>query len=669
MTHRFWSKRFRSHPDIVGRVILLNRQPFTVVGVMPASFQGLFPGREIDLFVPMSAVPATATYYSLTPPDRWWVQIFGRLKLGVSDAAAAAVVQSALAHQIESYVSAQGSIYAPQIVLEPGSRGTALLRTSLKTALYILTAITLLVLLIACTNLASLLLARYSARTREIAIRVSIGAGRWRLIRQMLTESMLLALAGAATGLLLANPLLRLLVHSFSSRYTLGIDPQLDTRSVAFTLALCLVTVLLFGTMPAWRVSNTNLGPGLKEFPGVAAGTSPRFLLGRYLVSIQIALSLLLLTGTGLFLRTLRNLAAVDLGFQTENILTFQTDPGRIGYKSSQLAALYRRLEAHLAVVPGVEAVGISQHPLIGDIVSNGAVRLPASGAKKKQTWFLYCSNSFLSTMKIPLLYGRDLTDADFDRAAHNAVVNETFVKKYLPSLNPLGQIFYLPDREENGASAKPVTIVGVAKDAHYDGVRKTVPPTAYLPYGLRPFLITAMNFAIRTRLEPLSLGLDVRRAVSSVDPNLPISKMRTERDQIDRSLGPERLFATLITSFGVIAIALAAIGLYGVMAFSVAGRTSEIGIRMALGAERRDVRWLILRQSLLIAALGISIGVPSALMLTRLIKERLYGVQPNDPISLIGAAIMIAAITVLAAWIPARRASRVDPVVALRCQ
>ncbi|MGH9584897.1 MAG: ABC transporter permease, partial [Bryobacteraceae bacterium] len=470
LTYRYWSRRFGSDPGIVGRVLAINRVPVTVVGVMPPSFQGLMPGRAIDLFVPMSMVPKTAaSYYSLAAPDFWWVQIFGRIKPGVSDQSAATAVQAALMHEIESYTGrALPASNHPKIVLQPGGRGVALLRDRIGREIYILAAVAAIVLLIACANLASLLLVRYSARAREIAIRISLGAGRGRLVRQMLTESMLLAAMGAAVGLLIAKPMLHLLLDFFSgTSFWESINARLDSRTLAFTIAVAIFTALLFGAIPAWRVTRVNLAPGLKEVTVVTVGRHPRFLLGRYLVPIQIALSLLLMVGAGLFLRTLLNLAIVNLGFQTNHILTFQTDPGRSGYKPAQETTLYRRLERQIAAIPGVKAVGISQLPLIGGVVTNGNVRLP--GKKQgKLTYFLYCSNSFLSTIRIPVVLGRDLSPADFDRPMRSAVVNEAFVKKYLPHTNPIGQIFYPPGWDLNQVNhSEPIAIVGVAKDAH----------------------------------------------------------------------------------------------------------------------------------------------------------------------------------------------------------
>jgi predicted permease len=302
----------------------------------------------------------------------------------------------------------------------------------------------------------------------------------------------------------------------------------------------------------------------------------------------------------------------------------------------------------------------------MGGVVTNGGVRFPGDD-KRRQTYFLDCSDSFLRTVGIKVLLGRDLDRADFDGGIRSAVVNDIFVSKYLPGVNPIGQIFYPPDWGGTGGTPEPFTIVGVAKDAHYRGVRDEVPPTAYVPFSARPPSDGRMVFMIRTRVEPLNLVSAVRKAVASVDANLPVAEVRTERDQIDRSLGTERMFATLVSAFGAIALILAAVGLYGVMAFSVARRTSEIGIRVALGARRGNVQWLILRQSLFLTLLGVVVGIPCALALTGLVKKLLFGVKPNDPASIAGAVAVMLAVAACAAWIPARRASRVDPTSALR--
>lgn len=663
LSNEYWSAHFAADPGVLNRVLLLNRRPVTVIGVMPPAFQGLLPGRAVDLFVPMSMVPETAPpYYRLDDPHYWWVEIFGRLRPGASADTAAAAVQAVLTHQVEPYAGKRRAAESlTEVVLEPGSRGVGVLRNNTWKAIAILTAVSGLVLLIACLNLANLLLARYAARGREIATRISIGASRSRLLRQMLVESLALAAVSGAVGLAVAKPLSALLLHFLSGSTTLGIDARLDARALGFTFGVAMLTGVLFGTVPAWRATQVQAALGLKE--AVAAGRGPR-LLRRHLVSIQIALSVLLLVGTGLFVRTLTSLAAVPLGFRTDNILTFQTDPGRTGYSAADATALYRRLEERILAIPGVEATGIAQLPLIGGVTTNGPVRLPGD-EKGKPMWFLDCSDSFLSTMGIPVVLGRDLSRADFDQPVRSAVVNETFVRKYLAGRNPIGQVFEPP---RFGAERAPLfTIVGVARDAHYRGVRDVVPPTAYVPFAFRAAGDTRMVFAVRTRSAPGSFASAVREAVASVDSNLPVAEMRTEREQMDRSLGAERLFASLMSAFGAMAMILAAIGLYGVMAFAVTRRTPEIGVRIALGAQRGEVQWMVLRQSLAMAVWGIVAGVPGALALARLVRSMLYGVEPSDAASIVAAVMVIAAVAGVAAWIPARRAASVDPMKALR--
>jgi predicted permease len=484
----------------------------------------------------------------------------------------------------------------------------------------------------------------------------------------MLTESFLLGTVGAAAGLLIARPLLRLFVDFFSGTSVLAIDARIDGRTLAFAAATSISTVLLFGAMPAWGAARRSVGSVLKETAANLSGRTSRFLTGRYLVSIQIALSLPLLVGAGLFLRTIESLASVDLGFHTENVLTFQTDPGRSGYKPSQESEIYRRIESNLALLPGVETVAMSHLPLIGGMGTVYPIRLPGDDQNKRAS-LLFCSDSFLSTMRIPIVLGRDLTKEDFDQPARNVVVNEAFVKMYLASVDPVGQIFYPPPAPQNSQSSAPYTIVGVAKDAHYRAVREMVPPVVYIPYAWRSASDMRMVFMLRTRVAPLSLVSAVRSAVANVDKNLPVAEIRSEQEQVDRSLGTERLFATLVTTFGVIAILLAAIGLYGVMAIAVNRRTPEIGIRMALGAQPGSVQWLILRQSLSVTLFGIVAGVAFVFLLSSLIAKLLFGVKPYDPISIAGAVMVMIAVAACAAWLPAARASRVDAMVALRHQ
>lgn len=666
LTYRYWEKRFGLDPGVIGKEILLNRAPVTVVGVMRPAFQGLYPGAVVDLFVPMTMDSEIGPrWFSMTRPDNWWVQIFGRLRPGASEQAAEAALQAILAHALEAF---DPNAKTPPVLLRQGARGVGLLRDFSSDTLRILIYVVALVLLIACLNLANLLIARSATRRREIAVRLSVGAGTGRLIRQLLTESLLLAGIGGALGLLIASPLLKILLRLVSRSETLGIDARIDLRTLLFTLAATLLAGLLFGTLPAWRATRVSLAPALKDGITGATGASPRQPLSRLLVSTQVALSLLLLVGAALFVRTLMQLSAIDLGFRPERLLTFDTDASQSGYHGPRLFDVYQRLQQKLGAIPGVESVAISQLPLMRGYESNDNVSVPALKVQPKENncRILYNSASFLSTMRIPLLLGRDLTLADQSGAERVAVVNQYFADHLLPGLNPLGQLFYLGGPK--GFSEKPIRIAGVVKNAHYTRVRESLSPIAYLPYTIEPHL-TGMTFAIRTVLPPLSISNAVRRAVAETDRAIPVADMKTEEQQINESIGKERLFAGLVSAFAVVAALLAAIGLYGVMAYSVARRTVEIGVRLALGAHRGTVQWMVLSQSLWMIAFGLAVGIPAALALTRLIQQILFGVKPTDPASFAAAVILMIAVGAVAAWIPARRASRVDPLTALRCE
>jgi predicted permease len=598
-------------------------------------------------------------WFFLGQPDSWWVQMFGRVRPGTSDQAAAAALKATLGHTIEQFAK---NAEVPTVLLRPGARGVGLFRESVASVLAILSAVVGLILLIACTNLANLLVARSAARGREIAFRLSIGAGVGRLIRQLLTESLLLAGAGGLLGMLLARPLLELMLgFAGAGRYnTPALDARIDLRTLAFTAGVSLFAGLLFGLLPAWRAIRVNLAPTLKSGGTAGMGASPRLRLSHVLVSVQVGVSLLLLVGAGLFVRTLRQLSAVDLGFRAENVLTFQTDPSRNGYEGRPLADIYARLRENIDAIPGVDSVGMSQHGLMQGVESNTSVHAPGFQPtdRKGDALLLRCSASFLSTMQIPLLLGRTLTLTDERTSQQVAVVNQSFVDRFFPGVNPLGRTFYLG--EQPGAEIRQV--IGIVKDAHYTGVRDGVQPTVYLPYTQSLTGLHQMTFVIRTVLPPLAIASAVRRVVAETDRAIPVAELKTEQQQIAESIGTERLFAGLVSAFAGIAALLAAIGLYGVMAYAVTRRTVEIGIRLALGAHRSAVQWMVLRQSLWMVALGLAIGIPASLTLTRFVQKTLYGIQPTDPPSFAAAIILMIAVGAAAAWIPARRAARETP-------
>jgi predicted permease len=665
LSYRYWQKRFAGDPAVIGREIIINRLSVPVAGVLPPHFEGLYPGSGVDIFVPLAAVDEIGTpWYSASRADNWWVQIFGRPQPGVSDETSAAALRAVLAAHVRDYAGNLPDKAIPRVVLSPGAQGVELFQGFWSTQLYILSATAALVLLIACVNLANLLLARSAGRGREIAVRLAIGAGRARLLRQFLTESLVLAAAGGLLGVAIANPLCRVLLHYWSAGKPLGVDVRIDGRSLAFTAAVSLVTVLLFGLVPALRT--------LWGRPSGLRGNSisrPQMRIGRVLVAAQVALSVVLLVGAGLFVRTLYRLTTLDLGFHPEHVLTFQTDASRSGYKGQRAADLYARLQQKIAAIPGVEAAGWSHQGLIQGSVTNDDVYVPGRPQKGENpnSLMLFCSESFLGIMRIPLLLGRGISATDGPGAPKVAIVNETFSRKVFAGANPIGETFYFGDPKHPDPHNGPIRIVGVVKDAHYNEVRGDVQPTVYMPYAQRPDRPRAITFVIRTVLPPISIAAAVRRAVSELDRTIPVAEMRTEEEQIQDSLGTERLFAGLVSGFGALSALLAAIGLYGVLAYTVARRTAEIGIRIAIGATRASVVWLVLRGSLITVLAGIAIGAPTALALTKLVASVLYGVTPKDLVSFTAAVVLMLIVTAVAAWIPARRSSRIDPMVALR--
>lgn len=672
LAYQYWERRFGLDPRIIGREVTVNRIQMTVVGVLPPEFLGLYPGNAVDLFVPLSLIRVIPpSWLSPLAQDHWWLQIFARLRPGVPESAATEAMASTLAHQIESYAGspAAGSHY-PRVVLQPGTRGAPVFypRGPNLNDMYLLAAVAGLVLLMACANLANLLLARCAARTRELAARLSVGASRARLMRQLLTESLMLALFGGCLGWILARPILAIVVRLILGPLPSTLDVRSDARTLVFTTVVASLTCLLASVYPAWRGTKVDLSLSLKE--GSRSNRGGRSWGAGSLVSVQVALSVLMLVGAGLFLRTLQRLFAVDLGYRTKRILSFQTDASNAGFAPDRLAGVYERLRQNIAALPGVASVGMSEEGLLRGYYSNDNVYIPGqTPGVRPNAYILRCSASFLSTMQIPLLGGRDLSPTDSAGAPLVAVVNETFVKRFLDEQNPLGRILYFGNFDRPAPDAPAIQIVGVARDSHYTGVRAEVPPTVYTPYAQSKEHYGGMTFAIRTALPPLAIAGAVRRVVAESESNLPVSGLATMDELVARSTGTERAFAELVSICGLLEAVLAAIGLYGVLAFTVVRRTPEIGIRMALGATHGRVQWLVLRQSLVMVAIGLVAGVPLALTLTRYIRAMLYGVAPTDPWSFAAAVLLMAAVGAAASWIPAQRASRVDPMVALRSE
>jgi predicted permease len=678
LSAQYWERRFGGEPTIVGEQINVNNAAFTVIGVTSPTFNGTASNALApDVTVALAQEPQVrAGNSALREQSLWWLMVLGRMKPGVTREQvqaelATAFQQRALAERTTPQNTGQAVSPAatemPRLLIAPGRRGDTNWARYYKRSLYLLWAVGGLVLLLACANVATLLLARARARLKEIALRLALGAGRGRLLRQLLTESALLALAGGAVGILLAqwgrDLLLRL---QFSGQELTGLQAglaSLDGRLLGFNLTVSLLTGLLFGLAPAWQALRIDLIPALKD-TGRNSGGQARSRLSRTLVVAQVALSLLLLVGAGLFLRTLRNLHQVDIGFKAQNLLLFRVDPRLSGYKNEQIKALYQRLFARLEAVPGVHAVTFSRHPLLAG--SRGVrpffvTRKNAAPSEPSSAHVHIVRANFLEAMNIPILSGRGLREQDDAQGPPVAVVNQTLARRLFPNQNPMGQRFGF-----SAEKAGQIEIVGVAQDAKYDSLRDDTPATVYIPWLQEPG-VGQMNFEVRTAGAPAAALSAVRQAVREVDGNLPLFDVKTQAEQATQALAQERLFASLLSFFGLLALLLAALGIYGVMAHSVTQRTQEMGVRIALGAQPRDVLRLVLGQGMWLVIPGVVIGVASAYAATRLLTSFLYGVGAMDGLTFSLIVLLLLAVALLACWIPARRAGKVDPLVALR--
>jgi predicted permease len=660
ISYRWWERHCGLDPNVLGQSITLNQVSYTVIGVLPRHYMGPMMGDPTDIYVPMSAQPHLVPSRPLDSPNRWWVQIMGRIAPGANDAQA----EASLAVLFQQVLSESNSkMDQPGILLEDGSRGQMMLRQRLAKPFFALTIVVGLVLLIACANLAGLLLARGAARQHEMAVRAALGAGRWRLIRQSLIESLVLSLAGAGLGLVVAAWSKRALA-GFLTFLPDGFrfDVRTDTNVLVFTLCVSVLTALVFGFLPALRASRADPLAGLKSQS--ALGT-PRLRLGKVLVSGQVGLAVLLVVGAGLMIRTFANLARVQPGFDPQNVLLFRLDPGQAGYEGQKIVAFYDQTRAALSAIPGVRAVAFSGFPLASGAYSSETVEFPGREKRPGDDWqtaVLGVSEDFFRTMAIPLLAGRDFNVADTAEGPPIAVVNETFARRFLGDGNPLGQTFMMQD-----GTGRAFQIVGLCLDATYNQVRAEVPPIVFFSQRQRPQ--GGVCFEVRSALPPLALVPSVRKAVAGLDANLPLSRIKTQEQQLDQSLAADRLFASLGGAFALLAVLLSCIGLYGLMAYNVSRRTREIGLRMALGATAQNVAGPILREALLLVLAGLSVGLPVALALARLIKSQLYGIAPADPVTLAATGVLLIAVAILSGWIPARRAARVNPMVALRCE
>jgi predicted permease len=673
ITHRYWRRRFGSDTAVIGKTIKVNQIPCTIIGVTPPGFYGaLQVGQAADVSIPLTLEPQLSPTNSiLGRPWVWWLRVMGRLKPEVTAERTRAELEFVFQQSAqEGWASApaqnqpsQEPRDMPRLRAADGSQGLAELRQKRAQSLTVLMVVVGLTLLIACANIANLLLVRAATRRKEIAVRLALGAGRFRLIRQLLTESVLLAGFGGALGVALAywGKDLLLMLQPWGGE--LALDLKLDLRVLGFTIGISLFTGLLFGLMPALRATRFDLTPALKDTARNSSGDA-RNSLSKALVVAQVALSLVLLIGAGLFTRTLRNLQSLETGFNHENLVTFGLNPRLNNYPQAQIAQLFHRLLEHLEAIPGVRSATLSRHPILAGSRNDAPIFVqnqtltPSEGSRANVN---DVAANFLDTLQLPILRGRGLTLQDDERAPKVAVVNQAFARKYFGDENPLGKRIGLDSVKNSGR----IEIVGVAQDAKYFELRGDMPPSIYLPYFQEP--ASDAYFAVRTMGEPTAMFALIRQAVREIDSSLPISDFKTVRQQVESAWAQERLFATLSGFFGLLALSLAAIGLYGVMAYGVARRRNEIGIRMALGAQRHDVIRMILGESLLLVALGLGVGLATALATTRLISAQLFGLAPNDPLTITMATLLLVGVAALAGYLPARKAAQTDPMLVLR--
>jgi predicted permease len=691
LSHQFWQDRFAANPAVIGQSLILNKQSFTIIGVTPPTFSGT---SQVDyhpvVTVPFASEPLLMGKLSNlgTTEEQgiWWMNLMGRLKPGATYEKARdslnGVFQAAALelmpppHKENQPAQLEAKDY-PRLIAESGSRGMLDRRRRYSPTIYGLFMVVMLVLLIACANVANLLLARAALRNSEISARLAIGAGRWRLIRQLLTESVLLAALGGTVGVVFAywgKSALLMLTDKDTGILPNGVELSLNWRVLAFTLAVSLLTGVLFGLVPAWRATGQDLTTALKQSRRTTGVVSR---LSKGLIVTQVALSLFLLIGAGLFIRTLYNLQRVNLGFNQENLLLFRLQPRKNGYENERLVEFYRQLLTRLDQLPDVRAATFSRVPLIADENWFADIVLPSESEKTAaphETMRQMARENYFATLEIPLMLGRNFTAQDDQHAPKVAIVNRTFTQQFFPNDDVLGKRINIEGERE-------VQIIGMVADTKYRSQREEIKPLLYTPWQQESTALGTVYFTLRTAGEPAALATTVRQVVRELDSALPVMEVSTQTARSQATLGPERLSARLLSFFGVLALLLAAIGLSGVLAYSVAQRTNEIGIRMALGAQTSNVLRLVMWQGIKLVLLGLALGALSGYALMRLLAgqyfassawqrkmfEQLYDVKATDPLTFAVIALLLLLVALIACWLPARRAAKVDPLEALR--
>jgi predicted permease len=671
LSYGYWQDRLGGERSVLNQPIKVNGQIFTIVGVTPKEFTGTTIGNEPSVYVPLIFKPLLTPNWNGT--DRWsdyWLYTVARPERGLSRGQALGQLNSVYAGLVERQAQMPGFYYQKKLdrflkarlSFQDGSHGHSGFRESTKTPLIILMCASALVLLIAMANAANLLLARSAQRRREMAIRSAMGAGRWELMGQMLTEALVLAAAGGIAGLAFAVVTLKLLIAEMAGDGAIHfMSAGLEWPVLLFGLGLALVTGVMFGLYPAWEAARASVAATLKNESGQSSGTAGAARVRKVLVCAQVTVSAVLLIPTGLFLKSLVNLMHVDLGMKTENLIGFSVAPALNGYQGEQSRALFERIESEMAAIPGAKGVAAAMVPLIAG--NNWGNDVHVEGVKDQQANNNSRMNevgpAFFGKMGIPLIAGREFTDADNAAGQPVAIVNETFVKMFVDGRNPLGMRF-----TGGGPGAK--TIVGVVKDSHYSSVKQRVPPLYYTPWR-QDKQLNSLEFYVRSALPESQMAPQIRRVMANLDRDLPLQDFRTLDEQISRNIQTDRLVLQLAGVFAGLATLLAMLGLYGVMAHSVTRRTREIGIRMALGAAPGKIRGMVMCELLWILIAGLVTGVPAAMLLARYTETQLFGVKARDVAVVAGVVLALTVTAISAGYLPARRASRVNPLEALR--
>ena len=679
LSYDYWVSRFARDPGVIGRKLLVNDSPMTIIGVSAAGFAGIDPAQAPQIRVPILMKPV------MTPEWNWlhmdnrrarWVQVFARLKPGYTVESAAGPLQG-LFTQIRTYETtlpaakdwsafSRDRFMKGQLLATSAAMGYSPLRNDFSTPLLVLMCMVGLVLLIACANVANLLIARGFMRQKEIAVRLSLGASRGRLVRQLLVESLVLSSAGGIVGLALAFVLTRgLLALIPSDGQPLLIRSEPDVRILAFTLGLTCLTGVVFGLLPALRASRPDPWTTLKDTVGSIAGTGGSLFLRKGLVTAQVALSFLLLFGAGLFVRSLQNLQGTDTGVALDNLVTFQLSPALNGYDSPRAMQFYESLLERLESAPGVTSAGMAAVPILSgdewDSSTSVEGHRPADG-EDMQAFMNALSPGYFKTMKIPLLEGRDFARMDYKENSKVAIVNRRFAEHFFKGKSAVGKHL---GRGTGPNTKLDVEIIGVVADSLYEGPREGVRRQVFVP----KFGSGSSVFYVRTTMPSSAAYSLVRNELKQQDASMPVYALKTLEAQLDETLLTDRLIALLSAGFGLLATILASVGLYGVMAFVVARRRKELGIRLALGAQPGLVIWLVMREVLLLLAIGLAVGIPAAMLLGRYVSSQLYGIQAGDPVIAGSTTVLIALVSVAAGLIPAHRASRIDPILALRTE